>query len=365
MSYKKSKKNKGIVGGIVAGLVTILIVGGLGGLLHTLNKKGDSSSVSQQTSTSLPSINPDPSTSTSLEESVAENGIRIRLLESRPETAGVVKTFSYTVLPENATNQSIITEVTYSDGTPVGYVTLEVTVNETSKTISIKCKEAFDKIINVKLTSVDNPSATATITLNYVKKINNMIVKESFVNALGGLGSADPDEYHVNQKINYLDYFVPNYSLYTKDKNYTFKLDNLALSNYKNNTIVFDETGFGSFSRLVTSFREYFENQIKGAFNSESTFELDENAIWNLSDNNTYHSNLKKIGEASMPSLNIVGAQYLEYDILLDFSCVENPDVKCSYNGKVFIFLYGLFTDSAYKVSVDSLNTESTTNIDF
>ena len=65
MSYKKSKKNKGIVGGIVAVMATFLVVGGLGGLLHSLNKKDVSSNSTLQTSTSLTSNKTDLSTSNS------------------------------------------------------------------------------------------------------------------------------------------------------------------------------------------------------------------------------------------------------------------------------------------------------------
>lgn len=63
MSYKKNKKNNGLVGGIVAVLATVLIVGGIGGLVHSVNKKVDSSS--EQTSTGLPTSEPNLPTSNS------------------------------------------------------------------------------------------------------------------------------------------------------------------------------------------------------------------------------------------------------------------------------------------------------------
>ena len=88
-------------------------------------------------------------------------------------------TVSYEVQPENATNQDIAVTPTFagddssstdddswkSEKTVTDYVT--TSVNNESKTVTINCTEAFGSQILVTLTSVDNPEATASLTVDY------------------------------------------------------------------------------------------------------------------------------------------------------------------------------------------------------
>ena len=88
-------------------------------------------------------------------------------------------TVSYEVQPENATNQDITVTPTFagddssstdddswkSEKTVTDYVT--TSVDNESKTVTINCTEAFGSQILVTLTSVDNPEATASLTVDY------------------------------------------------------------------------------------------------------------------------------------------------------------------------------------------------------
>lgn len=99
-------------------------------------------------------------------------GMKLKLLSTETRANGdTVQTFSYTITPANATNQNINVAVNYATGGAATEVT--ASVNTGAKTITITCKQAFDKVINVVLTAADGGGATATIKCDYQKKITN------------------------------------------------------------------------------------------------------------------------------------------------------------------------------------------------
>jgi hypothetical protein len=80
--------------------------------------------------------------------------------------------FTYTIIPENATNPSISTllswvDTSYSENIDVYF---SVSVDENNKTVAIICKKAFDHQAKLTLSSVDVSSISASLTLDYQQK---------------------------------------------------------------------------------------------------------------------------------------------------------------------------------------------------
>lgn len=312
------------------------------------------------------SPNNDLISSSSLEENVLEKGIKLKFVSQRMEGTTIIKSFKYYVTPWNATNKAVIVEARYFDGTKCSD-SVEVSVDTNTQMIDIACKEAFDKVINVNISAVSNPNATAMITLNYVQKLLGITAKSSFCNYLGDIiiPNEGTGEDHVNQKINYLDYFTPVYSSkYTKTQQYTFQIDKISLILNRNYTGMTNGVDPSDMSSIDWAVDNHITSCIKNAFMNESTYVFDEHTIWNISDLNLYHANLKQL------SLHSISESYkadigINYNVYIDFSCVEDSKIKCTYNGTIAILFQGTFADDTlYPVLVDTITTENS-SIDF
>ncbi len=98
------------------------------------------------------------------------------------EDGSVTKEFTYTITPENATNQSINVSVAWAQNdssvtdddsfknskTVTDYVT--IAKDESQKKITLTCKQAFGSQIIANISSVDNPEAKASVKVEYRKK---------------------------------------------------------------------------------------------------------------------------------------------------------------------------------------------------
>lgn len=98
------------------------------------------------------------------------------------EDGSVTKEFTYTITPENATNQSISVSVAWAGNdssttdddsfknskTVTDYVT--IAKDEAQKKITLTCKQAFGSQVIANISSVDNPEAKASVKVEYRKK---------------------------------------------------------------------------------------------------------------------------------------------------------------------------------------------------
>jgi len=360
---KKYQNQKGGKSGPIALTLIILLIAGIAGISIyngvKENKKPNNPSVDNNPSTSVvkpgtsdnvPSVS---AGSDSVEDSVTSSAaLKVRHLSTATEGSNVIKTFSYSIVPAEATNQAITAEAKYVDGTSCADV-VDVSVNANAKTIAVTCKGAFDKVINVKLTSTDNPSATATITLNYVQKILSMTASSYEYEYYGDCIEYTPSA------ISYDNYFSATFSKYTKAQNFTYQIDSMTV-NLENNFIGFDTRDCNQ------AFEEYLCGRIEEAFQNQTVITFDAKTIWNLSNSNAYHTSLKN-GSRYASETSYDNDCGLEFSITVNLSCVENPEVKCTYNGGIELNFQGTFADDSLfpPVRVQSLNTGSTTNIDF
>ncbi len=98
------------------------------------------------------------------------------------EDGSVTKEFTYTITPENATNQSINVSVAWAQNdssvtdddsfknskTVTDYVT--IAKDESQQKITLTCKQAFGSQVIANISSVDNPEAKASVKVEYRKK---------------------------------------------------------------------------------------------------------------------------------------------------------------------------------------------------
>ncbi len=279
--------------------------------------------------------------------SIKQNGITIKKLNSVTNQDGsVTKTFTYTISPANATNKAISASAKYSDGTACTDV-VTVSTNTSNQTISITCKKEFGKVINVTITSLANSSATATIKLNYTKKLKSItgIQKEYIIQNVN------------NTVVSINDLFTPNYSLYTKDKSYTFRYydGTVDAERYKTDGGYVDNYKFSD----GTFLDDKLSNLIIEAVRGQSALPTASD-IWNLDSSNAYHSWLVSTTKKEKESDHIA-----KYIFSFGVECVETGQTISSGENTGFVtFDFSTFDYSAKTVGVDSLASELT-SIDF
>ena len=127
------------------------------------------------------------------------------------EDGSIVKEFTYSINPDNATNKSINVSVAWADDGSSSsdddtfknsknvsdYVS--ITKDESQKKITLTCKQAFGSQVIGTITSVDNPSAKATVKIEYRKRRSYEYEK------LGSLLSASVNDVSDLLKFTYKD----------------------------------------------------------------------------------------------------------------------------------------------------------------
>lgn len=158
-------------------------------------------------------------------EIIKGHGMTLKKLNTTNNSDGsVTKTFSYTILPSDATNKSVnigfYTSNSYSNSNYITY-----SVNSSTQKISVTCKKAFGEQIKLRVQSTDNSSVYSYITLDYEKKITNTKVGQ-YQGCYVAFGIQDDgvSDYLI-QSLDHENLFVVNYSNYSLDKNYTYSVE--------------------------------------------------------------------------------------------------------------------------------------------
>lgn len=262
-------------------------------------------------------------------DSIISDGISVKALNTKDNGDGTVtKTFTYTVQPETATNQEITVKAQYVGGEDCSEV-ITVTVDTSQKTVSVLNKADFDKQVEVILTSVDNPSATAKVTCDYVKKvkeinITNDLTSVTSFNEVGG-------------------FIKPTYSKFTKDKDYTFTFSDITLESMFQGNQWFDmEDEDLTITNSIVAL-------IKEKITSMTTIPTAEE-IFNVSDRSDYHSYLVNNHDAS----DWMGGPF-QTKLTMKITCGEI--VKNIDNAEIF---YGdtQLDFSPFTIDVDSIAPE-------
>ncbi len=276
--------------------------------------------------TSMPNNQEQPSVNNKndiVSTEITENGIKLVLLSSQENNnQNITKVFGYEITPSDATIQDILIDLKYIDGENCDSV-MTYTHDQNNKTITLTCLSDFDKQIKMVLTALDNESATATIVIDYVKKILSInLYYQSSIELKYGVK-------YDNYGLFDLDYLVgPTYSKYTKDKEYTFKLE-------------------ATVDVEIEQCSEQFNMGLKELFTKFVQCEImfpSEEQLWNLC------SNTKD--KYILSSLKNV----LEVSISGDVYCVENPSIVSNNSFNKDIFYADIAYDfSEFKTNVDSI----------
>lgn len=281
---------------------------------------------------------------------IEENGISLKFLSTKEnEDGSISKTFSYEVKPEYATDKTITCTLKFVDNSDCSSY-MKAQINNGEQTITLTNMKAFDQQIIVTLISNADKSKTASLTCDYEKKLlsiedrdkNNKhyTIGNGWTNAYGETGIND-------FKIE--NFIIPNYSVFTKDKNYTFS--------YSKFNLQFDElcgitNNNDLFNEITVELKDALYNKVE---NQEGYLSKEE--VWNLIDSNEWRSALKETSNN-----NPDDDYYVSYEIIGTVVCNENPKITLELDT---LFYCSLKYDYSEKVvGVDSIKLD-TDNIIF
>ena len=190
---------------------------------------------------------------------INSKGIQIRNLKTDTNADGsVVKTFTYEIVPSYATNKEISVSVKYKDGLDCSDV-VTASVDNSERTISVKCLKDFAKQIILTASAEDGSGVTATMTIDYEKKITDFGFGTFDDGAYISLYDKTNDsEYELEGDTIDNDYFYSvTYSKYTINKNYTFKVESVdfetAYSNLPSSSFDVEEAFYGALGYCIDS----------------------------------------------------------------------------------------------------------------
>lgn len=297
--------------------------------------------------------------SSGLETSIKEDGVSLKLLATSTTSEGyVVKTFGFTITPSNASDQTVNAEAKYKDGSDAADV-IAVSVDNEAKTISLTNKGAFSQQIVVTVTSNDNAQAKATITVDYVKKllgIHSSVEKEGDGNYYffgGNYTGNNLSDFSISSMI------TPEYSVYTKDKNYTFAVKDVSVLEDEwlcSSAEYFDIINSDHIGRAIA---KLLEEKIKTGGALPTAEE-----IWNIDSEPGWHSYLSYISENH---LNEESDEHLSFVLKATYYCVEDPSIELKFSDDfydTYLFLSFDYDYSDKTVEVSGINTE-VSNIEF
>ena len=210
-------------------------------------------------------------------------------------------------------------------------------MDQENQTIVITCHKDFGRVINLKLTSNMIPDLTATLIIDYEKKVKQLTLTDNVCWGVGG--NCDMESFKEGEFFNY------EYTDWTKDKEYTFEMVNPR-------AVYADDIDFRGINELLAPDEYVGLSKLlvdkMCAFGEMPT--ADE--LWNLYDNDDWRAYIYQATQDNYghPNLGI------KYKISGALTCVQNPDWKVFYNEKEVYFMLGDFDYSNYIVRPDGIN---------
>lgn len=303
---------------------------------------------------------------------VRENGVRMAQVGNVTNADGsVTQTYSYTVVPENATTQDVEASVSFIESSDNCSSFVTASVDCDSKTVSITCHQAFDKRIQVVLKSVRYPDKIATIQVDYVKKLLSLkradVDKTLFIDDI----NREVDGYYDKKsKLYAYQYLTQEYSIFTVNKEYNFTYDITdsvfeipkaiePITHYNPNyqDLSMDRedssastlTQFNPDKMIDTEKRLYeqyvfwtdpLKNLIVNALQTNTYPTAQE--IWDVNNTKAWHSYLEKSKRAT--------DMFCQIHVLMDFNCVEDSSKKVKNADEKFLFYLPDYTFFAKQI---------------
>lgn len=293
--------------------------------------------------------------------SIKDNGISVKLVNTLTNPDGsITKSFSFSVEPVGADDQSVTASASFLDGTNCN-AHIGILVDNTSKMISATTKSVggrygWDKPIIITVVSNDNNEAYATVKLEYVKKIESMNLSDQgngYFKIGPGMNPSNDNYGHFITGFGFDQILNVDYSVYTVDKTYSFKSKDVSVSYREDNfpSEVSSEE-YQAFDRASAALCELLALRIQ---NGEDYFTADE--IWSLDETNEWHSFLKNhstydesTGEEGWMSFDYAATYYCTEDITKELKVTEGI-ITMSFD-------FG-FDSEKYSVGVSSVELES------
>ncbi len=264
---------------------------------------------------------------------IEENGVQVKLLARTTADGYITDTYSFVITPENATNQNVTAVASYVDGTTYDNA-VEVTVDNTAKTIQLKVSETvgFDKQIKVVVASESNPDVTATMTLDFTKRVIGVVNPTKLE-----LGKGK----YVDINTAYDESMTVNYTKYTIDKEFyvDFDLDDCRLGNPS-----FETT-------------DVILNNLQGIFTEacDDRFEITADYIWNYDESNEWRSFLKSISNTAVS----IGGEITGYSNVYEKGTGTKVYDSQLNSCEVQIYIGFDYSSAEFKVDVDSITLEN------
>lgn len=194
------------------------------------------------------------------------NGIRIKQSTSGKNSSGYdYITFSYSISPTNAT-KSISAFLKYIDGTNCSDV-INSSVDFNAKTITLTCKQAFNKQIKLVVSIVDQPDIYAEALIDYERKAIGASYEGygdySFVS--NGLN---------NKSFNLYEYININYGdVFTIDKTYNVDSSTVVIESCTYRDDLYDgisDENNNLFQMVLSNNSDNFGDWVCGKFTPDS-----------------------------------------------------------------------------------------------
>lgn len=232
-----------------------------------------------------------------IKNEIISKGIKIEPLSSEREESGILmKTFSYTITPSNASIKEVSFSLSYVDGTSCEGI-VDVQIDQGQQIITIRCLKDFDQEIVLKIYSTKWPEVFAKINLDYQEKVKEVISSEEIIYYDGIVDLSD----------NFLKLFTWKGTKHTISKtDYKFTISGGVISNIDTSKLYYpinysSEEGKNFVEGLVSLTKSsLFEEEIK--FGSKSSpYDVgitSENhlpsgeEIWNLTNDDQIHYQL-------------------------------------------------------------------------
>lgn len=267
-------------------------------------------------------VNIDDSSSLEVNDiEIKENGIKIKYLNTQKNNLGqVVKTFNYSIEPENATFKEVDINLAYKDGSNCSEV-MSASIDQQTRTVTLTCLQDFDKQIVLKIFSTKWIDIYSTLTIDYEEKISNVVPVSDTIIYDGDHNFVEDKE---NSSFGRKNIFTWTGSKYTIAKtDYTWTLSGGVVSIVDSN-LYYDIAGVGS---QGTEFINKYVNLVKNALFSETLYSNGHNihikseidgvsasAVWNLTTSETIHHYLASFWEEGRDE-EIYDGSYITFTI--------------------------------------------------
>lgn len=275
---------------------------------------------------------------------VHKDNIEMKLLSTGTDSENhITKTFTYSVLPSNASNPSVGYTLKYADGTDCSSA-IGVSIDEDSKRITLTNLTDFSKQIIFTLYSKENPSIKSSLTIDYEKKLKSLDLKDVYYN-----------ENYQETIPSFSDSINATYSLFSIDKRYTY-----TINSFSSSPLVVDDASLSSkYADLLHAIeQDWGERFTDFTYILDDELDLPSVNEWLAFATSSFGVGNNYVSQWSCLLQDLVDNSKLMYlPITLKFTCDQDSSFTITKEVKFYFDLKGLgYTD--FHVSTSSVSTE-------